>query len=221
MKVDTKHTILSVATDLFNLEGFGKVSMNEIAKSAGLSRGNLAYHFKDKDTLLGAIVDKMWQKLNEKREKSLIFPSFKNLEEEFSTFYEIQKEYAFIFLDSHVLKHPSIQPKVKAAAKKSIRDHKTFLAYSIQIGNLKPEPFKGLYNQLSFLAWMVSFYWLPQQIVRGDFSKEAYKKMIWSFLLPHFTEKGLKSFTKYIGKDVLDTIGEPFESSIEDLLNLG
>ena len=75
----TKDKIISEATKAFNKNGFGAVSLQELAQKTGISRGNLTYHFKDKDALLQAISDKMWEQMKKEKEKSRSFPSFENL----------------------------------------------------------------------------------------------------------------------------------------------
>lgn len=220
MKKDTKQNIIQAATKLFNQEGFGKVSMNEVAKSLGLSRGNLAYHFKDKDALLVAIVQQMWTDLEAKRDKKLSLPSFKNLTEDFQNLYEVQRTYSFIFLDTHVLRHRQIKTQFREMMAKYIEDNKTIIAYAVQIGNMKPESVPGMYHQLAHNAWMISFFWLGQQSVRGDFTEQRADKAIWSLLLPHFTEQGKDAFCKFLGKDYMESMGEAFEQSMNDLIKI-
>ncbi|MBH5320909.1 TetR/AcrR family transcriptional regulator [Paenibacillus sp. GSMTC-2017] len=57
-----KDRILQTAVTLFNEQGTAKVSTNHIAASAGMSPGNLYYHFKNKEEIIGAILDQMYTK---------------------------------------------------------------------------------------------------------------------------------------------------------------
>jgi len=56
--MDTKQKILSTAVQCFNEKGYGAITLNDIAKSLGVSRGHIAYHFKSKDILLECIAKK-------------------------------------------------------------------------------------------------------------------------------------------------------------------
>jgi AcrR family transcriptional regulator len=56
MKTPTKVKILNTARDLFNKEGYNRVSMRDIAAALDMSVGNLTYHFKKKEDLVEAIV---------------------------------------------------------------------------------------------------------------------------------------------------------------------
>ena len=51
----TKEKILHSASSLFNEHGFTQVGMRAIAKKAGISLGNLTYHFQLKDDIVWAL----------------------------------------------------------------------------------------------------------------------------------------------------------------------
>ncbi len=214
--MDTKQKILQTATKVFNKKGFSAVTMNELAQEAlDMSRGNLTYHFKDKEALLEAIGQEMWGKIEKQRQKSRQLPSFENLHNEVQLYYKFQKEYAFIFLDTHVLNHPLIKQQFREMTAQTIQDNKAAIAFAIQLGNLKPENFPGLYNNIAFTTWMLTFFWLPQQLIRGEKQPAEGEKLIWSLLIPHMTEKGLASFCKFFGKEYLDELGEVFPNDVQ------
>ena len=52
MKMSTKQRILKSATKIFNENGFSGITLFEIAGKLKMTRGNLAYHYKDKDLSL-------------------------------------------------------------------------------------------------------------------------------------------------------------------------
>ncbi|APH54529.1 Transcriptional regulator, TetR family [Granulibacter bethesdensis] len=54
---ETRQHILDVADRLFYERGYEATSFADIAKDAGLSRGNFYYHFKAKDEILYAVID--------------------------------------------------------------------------------------------------------------------------------------------------------------------
>lgn len=216
---DTKGRIIKEAIHAFNNAGFAAVTLFELAQSLGISRGNLTYHFKSKDDLLLAIADELWDKIKAERQKSRQLPSFENLHNEVQLYYRIQKEYAFIFLDTHVVNHPNIKEQFRQMMLESIEDNRAAIAFSVQLGNLKPEAIPGTYNNIAHITWMLSYYWLPQQKMRGLAAKEDGEKMIWSILIPHFTKKGLKSFEAFFGKKYLSELGQPFNFNLESLIS--
>lgn len=209
---------MALATQQFNQKGFGAVSLQELAQIAGISRGNLTYHFKSKDILLEAIADQMWSQLEKERSKTIQFPSFENLHHQVQMYYHFQKTYSFIFLDTHVLNHPKIKKRFRTLTEQTIKDNKAKLAFAIQTGILQAEPFPGVYNSIAHITWMLTFYWHSQQIVRGEQGGTDGEKMIWSMLRPYLTDKGLAAFKAFFGESYFDTLGEHFDPNLNQMI---
>lgn len=217
-KRNTKQVIMKEAIALFNEQSFNGVSLHELAGRLGISRGNLTYHFKDKSILLKAIVDAMWDEIQSERQKSRNIPSFKNLHNEVQLYYRLQKRYEFIFLDSRLLAHPIIHERFKEFTQTSIADNLAAISLSITIGNMKKEPFNGVYYNLAVSIWMQSFFWYAGQIIRGEKTSEDGEKMLWSMVVPHLTEQGVTSFIDFFGEEYLLTLGQPFEACTESII---
>jgi AcrR family transcriptional regulator len=218
MEKNIKQRIIDEAVDCFNARGYGNVSLQDIAKSLKISRGNLAYHFASKDLLLETIFQQMWAKIEAERKNSRNLPSFQNLRQEIDLYGHYQKKYAFIFTDSQVMIIPAIKKALREMAHATIEDNKAAIAFAIKVGNMKPEQYPGVYHQVALTTWMLMFFWLPQQILRGTTSGEDAEKTVWSMILPHFTAKGIAVFKKYYGEDFLQTLGPAFEYSGDELL---
>lgn len=208
---DTKARIMEAARKHFNAVGFGATTLYELSREIGISRGNLAYHFKDKDTLLEAIAEDMWTQIEAERAKSRSMPSFENLHNEVQLYYKFQRAYAFIFLDTHVLNHPTVREGFRKMTVQAIRDNAAIIAYALRAGNLIQEPLPGVYHNLAFTTWMLAFFWLAQQIIRGEKTGEDGEKMIWSLLAPYFTEKGKSAFIRFFGEEYYENLGPAFD----------
>jgi len=55
---DTRRQIVDAADDLFYGQGFAQTSFADIAAAVNISRGNFYYHFRTKDEILDAVIDK-------------------------------------------------------------------------------------------------------------------------------------------------------------------
>jgi len=206
----TKEKILQIAIAAFNENGFGAVSMQSLANELNISRGNLTYHFKNKDELLSAIADVMWNKFEKEKAKSRNLPSFENLHKEVRLIYEFQREFAFVFLDARMAGHPQLKNSIKKMQRYSEENHKMAIAFSIQLGNMKAESIPGTYNSLSYVIWLLSTYCLFQKVSTGEKTIKEVEKTIWSLILPHMTKKGHSAFKKYFGLSYFKQIGEDF-----------
>ena len=216
--MNTRDKIKFHCIKLFNKRGYGSVNLMEIAQSLGISRGNLTYHFKTKEDLLLDICADMWRMMEVERSKSRQLPSFENLHNEFQRVQKFQREYAFIFLDTHVINHDIVKKKFSELSKQVLNDNKAAIAFSIEIGHMKKEPSPGLYDHISLISWMLSFFSLAQERILEEMSIEDLEKVIWNIMMPHFTDKGLKAFIKFFGQDYFDSLGDPFEYSLDQLI---
>ncbi len=55
---ERKNEILDVAKELFMKQGYNKTNTNEIVKAVGIARGTLYYHFKTKEDIMNAIIER-------------------------------------------------------------------------------------------------------------------------------------------------------------------
>ncbi|NLB36913.1 MAG: TetR/AcrR family transcriptional regulator, partial [Clostridiales bacterium] len=66
-KENVKYIIIEATQELLLQKGISDISLAEIAKKAGISKGTLYYHYKSKDEILFDIMDKylqeQWQNL--------------------------------------------------------------------------------------------------------------------------------------------------------------
>lgn len=61
----TKQKLLDAATDIIMDQGVHQLTLDEVAKTAGVSKGGLLYHYPSKEALLTAIVERLQTEQNE------------------------------------------------------------------------------------------------------------------------------------------------------------
>ncbi len=175
-----------------------------------MSRGNLAYHFKFKETILDSIATIMKEDITALQLKRKSYPAFYNLHLDIRTSRILQRRYPFVFRDMSVLEYGSIKTLMSGWSELTIDRYKEAFAYGVSVANIIEEPFDGIYNQLAVNAWLVSYYWLAQQAVR-EVGPSKPEKVIWSSIMPYFTEKGLVEFGNYYGEAFKESLGKPLE----------
>ena len=57
--MSTREKILDTALALFNKEGTAAISTNHIAEAAGISPGNLYYHFRNKEEVIRELFERL------------------------------------------------------------------------------------------------------------------------------------------------------------------
>lgn len=60
---ERRNEILDVAEKLFGTKGFDNTSTNDILKEVGIARGTLYYHFKSKEDILDAMIERISSQL--------------------------------------------------------------------------------------------------------------------------------------------------------------
>ena len=63
---ERKNEILDVAERLFGTKGFDNTSTNDILNEIGIARGTLYYHFRSKEDILDAMIERMSRQLIKK-----------------------------------------------------------------------------------------------------------------------------------------------------------
>ncbi|MBR2077249.1 MAG: TetR/AcrR family transcriptional regulator, partial [Exiguobacterium sp.] len=61
----TKQKLLDAATDIIMNHGVHQLTLDEVVKTAGVSKGGLLYHYPSKEALMTAMVERLQQEQNE------------------------------------------------------------------------------------------------------------------------------------------------------------
>jgi AcrR family transcriptional regulator len=191
----TRQRILDTARHLFNTQGLHRVGVRDLARAAGMSAGNLAYHFRTKDDLVAALV----MELHELNQRTI----FSGLPSDFSllTLYRAavaamrnMLEYRFVLLSyvDAVTASPRLQELDSALLRKRQLRHEVMLEALIEGRYLDPRVrarSEVLYEQSS----MISSGWLAAAALRGRSDDTAvlyFAKLGCALLEPHCTLRG-------------------------------
>lgn len=66
---DTKELIIDKAEELFLTKGFDNTSMSDIQDQSGVARGTLYYHFKSKEKIMDAVIERESEKIFDQSRK--------------------------------------------------------------------------------------------------------------------------------------------------------
>ena len=208
--MNTRDKILESSKEIFNELGFGTPTLNTLSQSIGISRGNLTYYFKDKASILEALVDEMWLEYELLVARTTKFPSWTTTNKFIEAFLNFQKAYSFIFFDIKVMLLPNVAKRLEQMRLQSLEGQMALITFSIELGNMKAETIPGTYRNLSETIWMIQFHWAPSLAYRNNNQTTNWDKLIWSIILPHFTEKGMQSFINRFGEEYYQSLGDAF-----------
>ena len=71
---------------------------------------------------------------------------------------------------------------------------------------------------MAFLSWHIGSIWTSQQINSGEMSIENLEVLMWSIIYPHFTEKGRQAFYMFFGDDIMNKLGKPFDTNVQNFI---
>lgn len=197
--MDTKQRIIEEAIASYNRYGVMNVTSRALAKSLGMSHGNLEYHFPNKEEILKAIYDQMrielatvYEPADSEGEPLRHFSALLDRLEAF------QEKYSFFNLD--VLEISRNFSQIEELLKRTfeLRKQQTaafFRAFK-EHGYFRDEIHPGMYMRLQHTVRVLITFWKSQEEILPSFNvnnKEGMAAHIWDLLLPHMTRKGLEA----------------------------
>lgn len=207
MPTGTKHRILEASVLLFNREGLANVRLQQIADETGISVGNLAYHFKNKEAIVTAVYESLFEELKQILSTYLSYPSLNDFDDQLNRYYAFFQKYRFYLIDLFEIERsfPDIIAQWHEFVGKMIIQIRRRIDYSINRGILVPEPTKGLYDTLADNIWMTITFWIPQQVLKGlPLDESTFKSALWAQFQPYFTDKGWEEFMDTIAPVGID-----------------
>lgn len=207
-KMTTKEKILSSSINLFNQYGLVNVRLQHIADDVGISVGNLAYHFHSKKAIIDNLVSQLSDILTPIFDERKEFPGLMDFDAQLARYYHLLLQYSFFFTDLKELQrhYPKQFISRQAITDEIIHQIYNWLAQNEANGILKKELRPGHYKIIAQSIWMIITFYLIRPInPKSTNDKErGFKEMVWSQVLPHFTDNGRMEFDVLI-ESMLDS----------------
>ncbi len=207
--MDTREKILQTATNLFNQQGTARVTTNHIAKEAGISPGNLYYHFQDKFHIIREIYEQMlqdWEPAYVWVEEQVV--SFAVLKKFIEENFQMLWQYRFFNREMVALLRadPVLAERHITVMRQRFQRQSGLVKKAITDGVLGfPEAGAGLDDVLT-IAWIVANHFLNyleamgQQVDQKDFSAGA--ELVMKVFTPYLTgNSGYPHLGLYGGSD--------------------
>lgn len=194
----TKEKIKKAAIELFNTKETISITTNHIAKEAGISSGNLYYHYKNKEEIIRDIYSDMsayFESFNSFEQILLSENPLREMSEMFDKYGDMFWEYRFLMRDSALLMALDSELKSMFAKnqEKRILQIEGLLKYLISQEILEGICGEQL-NMRAKMHWFISAYWQIFASTRGEVTKDSIKEakeMIFELhISPFLSQKG-------------------------------
>ena len=199
---NTKQHILDAAIDLFNKNGVANVRLQQIADQAGISVGNLAYHYYSKEAIVNAIDEQLNASIGPVLSQDRRFPYLIDFDNQLAHYYHLLMNYSFYFVDLLEFKrvYPKLYRKRSAYIDQIIQQIENWLSYNIEKGVVHPPLRPRHYRIVAHTIWMIITFWMTQPLEHGtsEERERVFKEVVWSQVLPYFTEAGELEFEMII-----------------------
>jgi AcrR family transcriptional regulator len=193
----TKKRIIESAISLFNEKGIANVRLTQISDEAGISVGNLAYHFKNKEAIVEAVYAQLIEEFAEVLSGYLSESSLLDFDNQLSSYYAFFKHNRFYLFNIFEIEqsYPSIHQRWQRYISKMVTQLRKRLDYLVDSDSLEKESQEGDFDLLAQTIWITITFWIPQQVIRGkNHRPEMYRRAVWGLILPHLTSKGREEY---------------------------
>ena len=206
--MNTKQKILNTAVHLFNENGLANVRLQQIAGETGISVGNLAYHFRNKEAIVEAVVLRLRKEIRDILSCYRIFPNLMDFDFQLSKYFSFIQNYPFYFLDWLEIErtYPQISTNRKQQTAKMLHQIRKRFEFNIQRGIIKKEPRPKIYNNVAISIWTMITFYAPQNLIKGSeqIEEKPFKEMIWHQVYPYFSSEGINEFEQLIIPSLTD-----------------
>jgi AcrR family transcriptional regulator len=164
----TRARILDAALRLFNERGTAVVSTNHVASAAGLSPGNLYYHFADKQEIVRALHERYAAAHEEMWDAAAV--SLSALRANLTASMRLGWEYRFFERELVALLRadPMLRADYQRVYERRLGQWLAFGEQLVAAGAIRaPEP-PGTLRDLAVAVWLVGGSWLPFLEITGD-----------------------------------------------------
>ena len=172
----TKSRILDTATALFNEATTSEVSTNHIADAAGISSGNLYYHYANKEAIIRAILERMFSAfgvvwvLPHDRKVTLI-----DLQHTVSRLFAVLWRFRFFYREQLALmrRDPELAARHQQMQEQRIGEQEQFFLRFVEDGVFKVPEDPSHFRAIITACWVIANNWLSFVETSGEVVEPA------------------------------------------------
>jgi AcrR family transcriptional regulator len=166
-----RERILDAALALFNDSGTARISTNHIAAAAGISPGNLYYHFQNKEEIIRALFERLFERhehvfaVPEDRA-----PTLADLRHLVRVNFDVLWEYRFTYRELPALlrRDEVLRTRWLEVRNRGYIGFRELIAAFATAGVVATPSDPAAVDRVADLCWLVSEFWLPSLEVSGQ-----------------------------------------------------
>lgn len=167
----TRGRILEAALRLFNENGTAAVSTNHIAEALGISPGNLYYHFNNKEEIIRALFEQLfdrWDTLFALPDDHA--PTLDDMLRLVRANFDVLWEYRFVYRELLALlrRNPELQRRFVEVRQRGYQGFRELIASFAAAGVIAVPDDPEVVTRLADLCWLISENWLSSVEVSGQ-----------------------------------------------------
>jgi AcrR family transcriptional regulator len=175
----TRSRILDVCRALFNERGPTEVTTAEIAQAAGISEGNLHYHFRRKTEIIVALFEEFRAALDEMPAGEAVIGPQGTRRRYLSHWFNLMWEWRFLHYANVYRLVPSLRPHLRDWADTMQAKVRLTLEAMRQAGELDASDED--IDRLVVNAWIVGTYWIDYQRAHNGHDPITRDHLRWGF----------------------------------------
>jgi AcrR family transcriptional regulator len=189
--IDTKQKILEASLLLFNEYGISTVRLQQIADETGISVGNLAYHFNNKEAITESLINSVIESMQELIRQYGKQATLPDMDVFFATYYRLCNQYRFFNYDILEIKRtfPSSYELLQPILNKIKLQLERRFELCLQ---------ERLIHKDVNIKYMVSNVWLLMFFMPAEgqlngkttITESQYRRRLWDYIMLHSTLKG-------------------------------
>ena len=160
--MSNRERVLEAALTLFNEQGTGAVSTNHIAEAAGISPGNLYYHFRNKEEIIRALFERLFAAWDEAFQLPTDHaPSMTDFDAMIAANYRLIWEYRFAYREQAALLRNDLElhERYLAVRQRGYEGFAALIEAFVAAGMLSQPADSQELKIITELCWIVSEQW--------------------------------------------------------------
>ena len=193
---DTKQKILDASLQLFNENGISSVRLQQIADETGISIGNLAYHYNNKEAITESLITNVIASLRDLLRQYGKYASLSDMDFFFKEFHRLSTQYRFFNFDILEIKRnfPASYELLQPLFNKIKLQLERRFDLCLQQRLLQKEA------NIKFIAsnvWILMFFMPAEGQLNGKsaITENQYRHRLWDYITLYFTAKGSTEFS--------------------------